>query len=246
VLELDAIRAGYRVPTAVIEDVSLQVARGEIVALLGANGSGKTTTLRVISGLLKPWEGGVALEGGSLRGLRPWTIVRRGIALVPEGRRVFPGLTVAENLEVGGYALGSKREIRAETARMLELLPGLQPKLSALAGTLSGGQQQMLALGRALMSNPTFLLLDEPSLGLAPKVVDEMFDHIADLRATGLGVLLVEQNALAALDLADRAYVLERGRIVTSGHATDLIDDERLKQAFLGPSASDEGVGASA
>ncbi len=213
--------------------VSLSVARGEIVALLGNNGAGKTTTLRTISGLLAPRAGDVMLDGESLCGLPPHVIVRRGIAHVPEGRRVFNRLTVKENLEMGAYARADAR-ITADLERVLALFPRLRERRAQVAGTLSGGEQQMLAIGRALMASPQLLLLDEPSMGLAPVLVEQIFETVRDINRQGTTILLVEQNAALALDVARRAYVLETGNIVLSGGATELAQNEDVRRAYLG------------
>jgi len=222
----------------VIWEVSLAVAPGEIVALLGSNGAGKTTLLRLFSGLregfLKITRGAVRFRGETLDGLDPADIVSRGIAHVPEGRHLFPGLSVRENLRLGGYLLGSRRQLAEALERVLELLPFLRERTRQLAGTLSGGEQQLLAIGRALMQRPALLMLDEPSVGLAPRMVATVFELVARIRATGVGVLLVEQNVRQALALADRGYVLENGRVVLEGKAQDLLQNEELRKAYLG------------
>ena len=222
----------------VIWEVSLAVAPGEIVALLGSNGAGKTTLLRLFSGLregfLKITRGAVRFRGETLDGLDPADIVSRGIAHVPEGRHLFPGLSVRENLRLGGYLLGSRRQLAEALERVLELLPFLRERTRQLAGTLSGGEQQLLAIGRALMQRPALLMLDEPSVGLAPRMVATVFELVARIRATGVGVLLVEQNVRQALALADRGYVLENGRVVLQGSGSELIEHPRVKRAYLG------------
>ena len=211
---------------------------GEIVALVGSNGAGKTTLLRLFSGLregfLKITRGAVRFRGEALDGLDPAEIVSRGVAHVPEGRHLFPGLSVRENLRLGGYRLGSRGQRAEALERVLEMLPFLRGRTRQLAGTLSGGEQQLLAIGRALMVRPVLLMLDEPSVGLAPRMVATVFDLVARIRATGVGVLLVEQNVRQALALADRGYVLENGRIVLQGSGGELIEHPRVKRAYLG------------
>ena len=216
-----------------IRDVSLEVGHGEIIATLGPNGAGKTTLLRTLAGALKPQRGSVVFDGRALTGLAPETVVRRGIALVPEGRHVFPNLTVEENLTVGGIARTDRDELRADSDRWLSRFPILGERASQMAGTLSGGEQQQLAIARALMSRPRMLLLDEPSLGLAPIFVDRIFALIHELRSEGVTVLLVEQNVHRALEISDRAYVLSVGRVVASG-ATDQLVEGELERSYLG------------
>jgi branched-chain amino acid transport system ATP-binding protein len=231
-LVVDGLTVAYGAVVA-IRDVSLEVGAGEIVATLGPNGAGKTTLLRTLAGALKPQHGSVVFDGHALTGLVPEVVVRRGVALVPEGRHVFPGLTVEENLNVGGSARTDRDELRADTERWLARFPILGERARQLAGTLSGGEQQQLAIARALMSRPRMLLLDEPSLGLAPIFVDRIFELIQELRAEGVTVLLVEQNVHRALDIADRAYVLSVGRVVASG-ATDQLVEGELERSYLG------------
>jgi branched-chain amino acid transport system ATP-binding protein len=231
-LEVRELRVYYgEIPA--LTGVSLSVARGEIVALLGNNGAGKTTTLRTISGLLAPRTGDVMLDGESLRGLPPHVIVRKGIAHVPEGRRVFNRLTVKENLEMGAYARADAR-ITADLERVFALFPRLRERRAQVAGTLSGGEQQMLAIGRALMASPQLLLLDEPSMGLAPVLVEQIFETVRDINREGTTILLVEQNAALALDVARRAYVLETGAVVLSGDAAELAENQDVRRAYLG------------
>ncbi len=236
-LDVSGLSAHYG-PVAALRDVTLEVRAGELVALIGANGAGKSTLLRTIAGLLAPAAGRVTLDGRDVTGHAPEAILRAGIALVPERRRVFADLTVVDNLELGGYALPRGREFRARLAAGLDeayrLFPVLQQRRGQLAGTLSGGEQQMLAIGRALMSRPRLLLCDEPSLGLAPLVVREIMRHLSALREAGTTILLVEQNARMALRYADRAYVLETGRVVLSGRGADLLEDRELRAAYLG------------
>jgi branched-chain amino acid transport system ATP-binding protein len=231
-LAVDALTVAYGAVVA-IRDVSLEVARGEIVATLGPNGAGKTTLLRTLAGALKPQRGSVVFDGGTLTGLVPEAVVRRGVALVPEGRHVFPTLTVEENLTVGGIARADRDELRADTDRWLTRFPILGERAGQLAGTLSGGEQQQLAIARALMSRPRMLLLDEPSLGLAPIFVDRIFELIQELRSEGVTILLVEQNVHRALEIADRAYVLSVGRVVASGPTDQLVEGE-LERSYLG------------
>jgi branched-chain amino acid transport system ATP-binding protein len=211
---------------------------GEIVALVGSNGAGKTTLLRLFSGLregfLKITRGAVRFRGEALEGLDPAEIVSRGVAHVPEGRHLFPGLSVRDNLRLGGYRLGSRSQLGEALQCVLEMLPFLRGRTRQLAGTLSGGEQQLLAIGRALMVRPALLMLDEPSVGLAPRMVATVFELVARIRATGVGVLLVAQNVRQALALADRGYVLENGRIVLQGSGGELIEHPRVKRAYLG------------
>jgi branched-chain amino acid transport system ATP-binding protein len=233
VLRLDAVEAGYGDVTAV-RAVSLEVRAGEIVALIGSNGSGKTTTLRVISGLLPLRQGRVELDGRRISGLGSPAIVAAGIAHVPEGRQLFPTMTVQENLELGART-PEGRARRAETlARVLELFPRLGERRRQLAGTLSGGEQQMAAIGRALMARPRLLMLDEPSLGLAPVVVGSIFANLTAINREGLTILLVEQNVLRALRISHRAYVLENGTVTLAGPSATLLTDERIRHAYLG------------
>ena len=237
-LELDDIAAHYGRVQA-LEGVSLRVEEGEIVTLIGANGAGKTTTLAVVSGLLAPSSGSVRLDGGDLAGVEAHRRVAMGICQAPEGRRVFPGMTVMENLEMGAYARRAKRAaLQPDLDRVFHLFPRLAERRDQAGGTLSGGEQQMLAMGRALMARPRLLLLDEPSMGLAPKLVAQIFDIVTEINAQGTTVLLVEQNAAQALHRATRAYVLEAGRIVRSAEAAALLDDESVKAAYLGGSVT--------
>jgi branched-chain amino acid transport system ATP-binding protein len=231
-LDVAGLTVAYGAVVA-IRDVSLTVASGEIVAALGPNGAGKSTLLRTIAGALKPDRGTIAFDGRSLHGLTPESVVRRGLALVPEGRHVFPNLTVRENLTVGGIARSDRDEIRGDMERSFSKFPILGERTNQLAGTLSGGEQQQLAIARALMSRPRMLLLDEPSLGLAPIFVDRIFGLIQDLRNDGVTLLLVEQNVHRALDVADRAYVLAVGAIVASGQSNQLVEGE-LERSYLG------------
>jgi branched-chain amino acid transport system ATP-binding protein len=232
VLECDGLHVAYgRVD--VLRGVSLTVRPDELVALIGPNGAGKSTTLKSIVGLLRPARGGVTFDGASLVGSDPADIVARGIALVPQGRMIFQTLTVRENLRLGAYRAAAG-EIEGRVERVLGAFPALAERLRQMGGTLSGGEQQMLAIARALMSNPTLLILDEPSTGLAPTMVESIFRTIQDLHRRGTMVLLVEQNAHIALELASRAYVLEQGSIVAEGPAAALRQDARVVAAYLG------------
>ncbi len=216
-----------------LKGVGLEVRSGEIVAILGNNGAGKTTTLRSVSGLLTPRRGRIALEGEALAGVPPHEIVRRGIGHVPEGRRIFNRLTVRENLMMGAY-LRKDEGVPADLQRVFTLFPVLHERLGQVAGTLSGGEQQMLAIGRALMASPRLLLLDEPSMGLAPVVVERIFETILDINRQGTTILLVEQNAAMALTIAHRGYVLETGTIALSGTAAQLAENPEVRRAYLG------------
>jgi len=232
-LRLEGVEAGYGDLVAV-RDVSLEVHPGELVALIGSNGAGKTTTLRAICGLIRPRRGVVELDGARVDGLSSAAIVARGIAHVPEGRQLFPSMTVRENLELGARTAESRRH-RAETlARVYALFPRLAERHAQLAGTLSGGEQQMAAIGRALMARPRVLMLDEPSLGLAPVVVTAIFENLVTINRAGTTILLVEQNVLRALRLCARAYVLENGTVTLAGTREALLADEGVKRAYLG------------
>ena len=216
-----------------VKGVSFEVNEGEIVTLIGANGAGKSTLLHTVSGLLHPRSGSVHFQDKELRGVPPHKIVERGLAQVPEGRRIFLQMTVEENLEMGAFTQ-SNSTIAPGIADVYKRFPRLEERRRQIAGTLSGGEQQMLAMGRALMSKPKLLMLDEPSMGLAPILVDQIFDIIKELHAAGTTILLVEQNAQAALSIAQRGYVLETGKIVTSGTGSELLSDESVKKAYLG------------
>ena len=235
-LEVEHLVACYGRITA-LEDVSLTVDEGEIVALIGANGAGKTTTLRAISGLVRAVSGTIRFDGRDIAKLAPNEIVRAGIGHSPEGRRVFPRMTVRENLELGAYTRTAKTEIAEDTERVLTIFPRLKERYQQKAGTMSGGEQQMLAIARALMSRPRLLLLDEPSLGLSPKLVQTIFEVIRDIRARGTTILLIEQNARQALAVASRGYVLEVGRIAHYGLASELSASEAVRAAYLGGAA---------
>ncbi len=233
ILHVDDLNVYYGSIHAV-KGISFDVEEGEIVTLIGANGAGKSTTLNTVAGLLKPREGKVEFEGESLLGIPPHTIVSKGMALCPEGRRVFLQMSVRENLEMGAFTRRDSAEIADSLEMVFDRFPRLKEREGQSAGTLSGGEQQMLAMGRALMSKPRLLMLDEPSMGLAPILVQEIFNIIKSLHETGTTVLLVEQNARMALSVADRAYVLETGRVSMSGNAANLVNDDRVKQAYLG------------
>ena len=217
-----------------IKGVSLEVNEGEIVTLIGANGAGKSTILRTISGLLKPKTGSIQFEGQEIAGMPAHEIVKTGISQVPEGRRIFAEMSVLENLELGAFTRKDKDGSKADMELVFERFPRLKERIGQLAGTLSGGEQQMLAMGRALMSRPRLLLLDEPSMGLAPLLIKEIFTIIQDINKTGTTVLLVEQNANMALSIAHRAYVLETGRITLSGDAKELAASDEVRKAYLG------------
>lgn len=232
-LRLDGIQAGYN-GMPVLFGVNVEVHEGEVVAILGANGAGKSTILRVITGLLHPTEGAVTFRGSPIHALPPHEVVRRGIVCVPQRRRIFGGLTVRENLELGAYSHRRDRQaFRQNLELVLRLFPQLTPRLGQFSGTLSGGEQQMLAFGRGLMAQPLLLMLDEPSLGLAPKMVTEVYADIHRVAQTGKTVLIVEQNARAALSVADRGYVLENGKVVLRGPALDLIRNDYVRKTYL-------------
>ena len=217
-----------------IKGVSFEVNKGEIIALIGANGAGKTTILHTITGLLSPKRGSIQFEGKELTKIPAHKIVSLGMAHVPEGRRVFAELSVYQNLKLGAYTRSDKKEIEETMETVYQRFPRLRERKNQMAGTLSGGEQQMLAMGRALMSHPQIILMDEPSMGLSPILVNEIFDIIRSVNEAGTTVLLVEQNAKMALEIADRAYVLETGRVVTSGPADALMNDDSIKKAYLG------------
>ena len=232
-LKIDNIDVYYGAIHA-LKGISLEVKEGEIVTLIGANGAGKSTTLRTISGLLKPKTGSITFLGQNIEGVRAHEIVKKGISQVPEGRRVFAEMTVMENLDLGAFVRKDKAGIQQDLKHVFELFPRLEERKNQSAGTLSGGEQQMLAVGRALMSRPKLLLLDEPSMGLAPLLIKEIFNIIVDINKSGTTVLLVEQNANMALSIANRAYVLETGRITLSGSAKELAASEDVRKAYLG------------
>jgi len=232
-LQLETLNVFYGAIQA-LRDVSLSVGAGEVVTLIGANGAGKSTTLRAITGLLKPRSGRVVFQGEDITGIAPHKLVARGISMSPEGRGVFANLTVLENLEMGAYVHTARNQIAQDLDRGFHLFPRLKERMKQSAGTLSGGEQQMLAIARALMSRPKLLLLDEPSLGLAPLVCHTIFSTIDTIKAAGTTVLLVEQNANAALKHSDRGYVLETGRVILEGTAVQIAGDGRVREAYLG------------
>ncbi len=232
-LELSGVHSFYG-PIEALKGVSINVRKGEIVSLLGGNGAGKTTTLMTISGVIKAKAGEIRYKGNRVDGRKPHEIVKLGLCQAPEGRRIFSRLTVRENLEMGAYTVDDKKLVAQYMDEVFEIFPVLKERSSQVGGTLSGGDQQMLAIGRALMSRPEILLLDEPSLGLAPIVLTKIFNIIRDINDRGVTVLLVEQNAKAALKLAHRAYVLETGRITLEGPAHELMENEKIKKAYLG------------
>ncbi len=232
-LEVKDLSVAYGKIVAV-KGISFTVDKGEIVTLIGSNGAGKSTTLRTISGLLAPKSGTITFKGEQIGGMPGHDVVKKGITQSPEGRRIFPRMTVSENLDLGAFLRNDKSEIAADFDRVLELFPRLQERLTQKAGTMSGGEQQMLAVARAMMGRPELLLLDEPSMGLAPVLVELIFETIVKIREQGTTILLVEQNALAALDVADRAYVLESGTVKMSGNASELASNDEVTKAYLG------------
>jgi branched-chain amino acid transport system ATP-binding protein len=232
VLRFDNVHVYYDAIHA-LKGVSFNLEKGELVTLLGANGAGKTTTLKTLSGLLRPRQGSVELENNSLAAVPPHEIVRRGVAHVPEGRKVFPRFTVLENLQIGAYTR-AKNSLGRELEFVFAMFPRLQERQKQYAGTLSGGEQQMLAIGRALMSKPRLLLLDEPSMGLAPKIVEQILENIRAINRAGVTILLVEQNAAMALAISHRGYVLETGAVILEGSATELAGNDLVRQAYLG------------
>ena len=232
-LEVKGLQVYYGVIQA-LKDISFEVNQGEVIALIGANGAGKTTTLHTLTGLLPAKQGSIIFEGKDITKMPAHKIVEMGIAHVPEGRRVFSQLSVYENLIMGAFTRKDKKEIAENLENVYKRFPRLQERKNQRAGTLSGGEQQMLAMGRALMSNPKMIVMDEPSMGLSPIFVNEIFDIIEKVSASGTTVLLVEQNAKKALSIADRAYVLETGNIVLSGDAKELMNDDSIKKAYLG------------
>jgi len=230
-LKIDDLKVNYGGIQAV-KGISLEVSENEIVTLIGANGAGKSTILRTVSGLVKPSEGSVTFNGDEITGSSPYEIVSKGITLVPEGRKVFPDLTVLENLKIGAYL--RKDNIKPDLEWVYDLFPKLKERSWQPAGTMSGGEQQMLAVGRALMSRPKLMMMDEPSLGLAPLIVKDIFDIIKEIMRQGVTILLIEQNANMALQTANRAYVLETGLITMEGKGTELLNDEGIRKAYLG------------
>lgn len=240
-LIIQNLKCSYGSITAV-HGVSLSVQEGELISIIGANGAGKSSMLLAISGLLKQWSGEIFFRNDSLKGMSPPAIVRSGISMVPEGRQIFAPLSVMDNLKMGAYTMyrkGRKVEVEKDLEMVLGMFPILRERAEQVAGTLSGGEQQMLAIGRALMARPQLLIFDEPSMGLAPKIVDQIFDTIVTLKEQGRTILLVEQNARAALKIADRGYVLETGKIVLQGSADELLVDDDVKRAYLGQDYGD-------
>jgi branched-chain amino acid transport system ATP-binding protein len=233
ILELNGVNVSYG-NIAAVKDLSFAVYPGEIVTLIGSNGAGKSTTLRTISGLLRPRSGDVTFKGQRINGIPGHEVVKLGICQSPEGRKIFQRMTVSENLDLGAFTRKDTAKIAEDRERVLELFPRLRERIDQKAGTMSGGEQQMLAVARALLGDPSLLLLDEPSMGLAPVLVDLIFDTIQRIREQGVTVLLVEQNALAALEIADYAYVLESGRLNMEGPAAKLLDDPSVTAAYLG------------
>jgi branched-chain amino acid transport system ATP-binding protein len=232
-LELNRVSAFYGDAQALF-DIDLVVEPGEIVAIIGSNGAGKTTVLRTISGLVKPRGGKLQYDGHDIAAAQPWSVVSSGIAHVPEGRRLFREMSVHENLMMGAYHRNNAADGKTDLERVYTLFPRLAERRDQLAGTMSGGEQQMAAIGRALMARPRLLLLDEPSLGLAPKIIETVFDTIREINAEGVGIVLVEQSAQLALETAGRAYLMENGRIVKTGNSTDLMTDDAVREAYLG------------
>jgi branched-chain amino acid transport system ATP-binding protein len=233
VMELAGVDTHYGL-VSVLRDVNIQVYPGEMVCLLGGNASGKTTTLKTILGMVVPTKGDVLVDGEVVTGMPVHEIVGRGVSMVPENRRLFPGLTVAENLELGAYLRKDRASIEEDRQRVFELFPRVKERLKQKAGTLSGGEQQMVAMGRALMSKPKVLLMDEPSMGLSPALVQQVFEIIVRIREIGAAIFVVEQNANMALKIADRGYVLQTGEVVLSGEASSLASDPAMREAYLG------------
>ncbi|HEU5347163.1 MAG TPA: ABC transporter ATP-binding protein [Ktedonobacterales bacterium] len=232
-LELQGVDTFYG-PSQVLNDVSLQVNQGEIVCLLGANAAGKTTTMKTIFGIVRPRRGAVIFDGAQISGTSTNNIINKGLALVPEGRRVFSRMSVRENLEMGAYMRKDRSELDADIDRIYALFPRLKERDKQVSGTMSGGEQQMLAIGRALMSRPRLMCMDEPSMGLSPILVQTVFDTIQEIRKSGVTIFVVEQNAFMALNVADRGYVLQQGRIVLSDTAKNLLNNDLVRRAYLG------------
>jgi len=222
-----------------VKGIDLEVREGELVTLIGSNGAGKTTTMKAITGMLLAEAGDIVYQGQSIRGTGSWDLVKQGLAMVPEGRGVFTRMTITENLLMGAHTRTDKAEIQRDIDRMFALFPRLKERAEQLAGTMSGGEQQMLAMARALMSRPKLLLLDEPSMGLSPIMVDKIFEVVRDVHAQGMTVLLVEQNARRALQVADRGYVMDSGEIIMTGEAKAMLDDPKVRAAYLGEAAAE-------
>jgi len=232
-LSIEKISASYGM-IQILRDVSFQVKEKEVVSIIGPNGAGKTTLVKTIIGLLHPRSGKIRFRGENIEKLPPYQIVKKGIALIPEGREIFPRLTVEENLKLGAYAANGKRTVKEAKERVYQIFPVLKKKEKALAQTLSGGEQQMLVICRSLMSNPDLLILDEPSLGLAPLIVEKVLDTVRKINEEGVTILLVEQNIRDSLDVADRGYVLEQGKIIMEGKSRELLCDNHIKEVYLG------------
>ncbi|MDH2899538.1 MAG: ABC transporter ATP-binding protein [archaeon] len=232
-LKIDSVQAGYG-DIQVLWDLSFEVGEGQIVSLIGSNGAGKTTTLKSIAGLIRPVSGTISFDGTTLTKIPVERIVEKGVVYVPQGREIFPDMTVLENLQMGSYTKRARQYHSDNLKKVYSLFPALESKRKEMAGTLSGGQAQMLAIGRGMMANPKLLLLDEPSAGISPKLADSIFDSIQKLRAQGITILLVEQDAGRSLEMSDFGYVLENGRIAESGKAKELLDNAHVRQAYLG------------
>ena len=233
-LHVENLQAGYGRSMAVLENVSFDMHPGEIVAILGANGAGKTTTLKSVAGLLAPWGGSIIFKGENITGMKAHEVMRRGLSLVPEGRMLFNKLTVQENLIMGAFTRKDKKEVADSLTLVYNLFPRVKERMHQKAGTLSGGEQQMVAIARGLMSHPSLLILDEPSLGLSPKLVKEMFSFIAQINKQGTSILLVEQNVKESLSIASRAYIIQEGKTTISGAAAELTDNDDVRKAYLG------------
>ena len=233
-LEVKNLKFGYSAMMPVLNDISFQAGNQEIVAILGSNGAGKTTTLKTVSGLLKPWEGTITYNGEDITGMPAYGVLKKGISLVPEGRMLFGKLTVYENLSMGAYTRKNQDEIKKTLDMVYELFPRVRERAEQKAETLSGGEQQMVAIARGLMSNPSLLILDEPSLGLMPKLVKEVLQFVTTIRETGISVLIVEQNVNETLAIADRAYVIQDGSTVISGAPEELKDNDEIRRIYLG------------
>ncbi|MCB7094907.1 ABC transporter ATP-binding protein [Enterocloster sp. 210928-DFI.2.20] len=233
-LEVKNLKFGYSAMMPVLNDISFQAGNQEIVAILGSNGAGKTTTLKTVSGLLKPWEGSITYNGEDITGMPAYGVLKKGISLVPEGRMLFGKLTVYENLSMGAYTRKNQDEIKKTLDMVYELFPRVRERAEQKAETLSGGEQQMVAIARGLMSNPSLLILDEPSLGLMPKLVKEVLQFVKTIRETGISVLIVEQNVNETLAIADRAYVIQDGSTVISGAPEELKDNDEIRRIYLG------------